>query len=52
MGKDKVGKTASSCNSCGTNSTCQVCGGSGHWATNKDIDCSHCGGFGKCPINS
>jgi hypothetical protein len=51
MPKDKAGKQASQCSTCGTNSTCQVCGGSGHWASKPEVSCTHCNGSGSCPIN-
>ena len=49
MGKDKRGKTASECTTCGTHRTCQVCQG-GRWHT-KNVECTHCEGTGICPIN-
>ncbi len=52
MGKDKRGKTASHCASCGTGPQCQNCSGTGRWLTRQDIACSHCNGNGRCPINS
>lgn len=37
------------CPTCGDNSTCQVCGGSGHWHSKKEVQCGHCNGSGNCP---
>lgn len=51
MGKDKKGKTASECSTCGTGTQCVNCNGTGKWLT-QDIQCGHCNGTGKCPINS
>ena len=51
MGKDKRGQTASQCSVCGTNRTCQICGGLGHWESKPEIPCGHCNGSGFCSVN-
>lgn len=39
------------CATCGTNKTCQNCGGTGHWHTKPEVPCGHCSGSGACPNN-
>lgn len=54
MGKNKNTNTSDSvrsCATCGTSKQCQNCSGTGHWHSNKNIECGHCSGSGKCPIN-
>lgn len=47
MGKGGKGD----CSTCGSNTQCQNCQGTGKWLTNPNVTCGHCNGSGTCPIN-